>query len=644
MHYYEVFVASQRYHRTEPLTYASEDLIHVGAIAIVPLQKEQVPGVVVKKVSRPRFATKPIIRVFPDVTLPKQLLSLTNWLQQYYPAPSGATMQLLLPSTLLQESRHRDTIIDPPEAPLTLPALTEEQHAAVSTVTSGGPKSYLLHGDTGTGKTRVYLELAKECLDRGQSALVLTPEIGLTPQLALSFTQAFPGRVIVTHSTLTPAQRRNAWLHIARATEPIIIIGARSALFNPISKLGLIIMDEMHDTAYKQEQSPYYVATRVAAKLASIHGAYLIMGSATPAISDYYLFKEKQLPILRLAKPAITSEHETTIAVVNLRDRQHFSKSSWISDQLVHAIRDALAANKQSMVFLNRRGTARLVLCQDCGWQALCPNCDLPLTYHADNHQLRCHTCGHTATTPSTCESCRSTNILFKSIGTKTLVEQLQNIFPKARIQRFDSDSSKAERLEQHYDALRDGTIDIIVGTQMLSKGLDLPHLRVVGVALADTGLYFPDYTAEERTFQMLNQVIGRVGRGHGESTIIIQTYNPDSPTLISAIEKDYQTFYERQLQERKMFGFPPFYHTLKLSCSRASSAAASNAAIKLADTLRTQQGLEIVGPSPAFTEKTHGKYNWQIILKSRRRSLLTDVIPQLPANWFYDIDPSNLL
>jgi len=328
-----------------------------------------------------------------------------------------------------------------------------------------------------------------------------------------------------------------------------------------------------------------------------------------------------------------------------LREHEQFSRSSWLSNSLLEAIGNALVKHEQSLIFLNRRGTARLVLCNACGWRAVCPRCDLPLTYHGDSHHLQCHTCGYSERAPSSCPVCGSSDIIFRSIGTKSLVAELERLFPKATVGRFDSDVKKADRLEATYEALAAGTIDILVGTQVLGKGLDLPKLSLVGVVVADTSLYFPDYTAEERTFQMLTQVIGRVGRGHRPGTVIIQTHNPDNATLQQALHKDYSAFYQAQIEERRLYHFPPFYFVLKLRCGRKSLASAEQTAHKLAQALLQQQlPIELSGPSAAFIEKNNNVYYWQIIVKAKRRQVLLDIIRQLPANWSYDIDPINLL
>ena len=644
MQYYEVLVSSQRYHGVEPLTYSSELPLNIGVVVAIPMGRQKVLGIVSSEVSKPSFATKPIEKVVTSEPIPYELIQLHAWLMNYYPGPSGMITQLFLPSSLGTAARAKDT---PPLVPVTaqdIPPLTNEQKTIVAQIQQA-EGSFLLHGETGSGKTRVYLELVKTSLRSGKSALILTPEIGLTPQLAQSFEKAFPGQVIVIHSTQTPAERRDSWLRVQSTIEPVVVIGPRSALFAPIHNLGVVIIDEAHDAAYKQEQMPYYQATRVAATLANLHKSKLILGTATPLIHDYYTFSAKQLPILRMTQPATGDITEAVIQTVDLTAREHFSRSPWISNQLITNIEQAQEEGTQSLVFLNRRGTARLVLCHNCGWQATCPRCDLPLTYHGDHHHLRCHTCGYTTTTPSACPDCGSADIQFKSVGTKTIVDELTRLFPKAAIQRFDSDTKKADRLEQHYDAIKEGDVDILVGTQMLSKGLDLPKLSVVGVVIADTSLYFPDYTADERTFQLLRQVIGRVGRGHGKGHVVIQTYSPDSATIQAAVAKDYDRFYETQVVERELYRFPPFYFMLKIGLERASQPAVTKAAQDLAEEiLRAGIAVELSGPAPAFVERVAGRYRWQIIVKAKQRSELLKVISMLPKNCSYDIDPSHLL
>jgi primosomal protein N' (replication factor Y) len=425
-----------------------------------------------------------------------------------------------------------------------------------------------------------------------------------------------------------------------------VVVGARSALFAPLANIGLIVVDEAHETAYKQDQAPYYHASAEAAKLAALHTATLVLGSATPLVGDYAIATAKQRPIIRMTQTATqTVAAAKTTTIVDLRDRANFTRSSYLSNQLLAAVQATLGKQEQSLLFLNRRGTARVVLCQQCGWQALCPHCDLPLVYHGDQHLMRCHSCEYKAASPTSCPVCRSTAIIFRSIGTKAVAEEIQRLFPEARVQRFDTDNKKHERIEQHYDAVRGGGVDILVGTQTLAKGLDLPSLGLVGVIIADTSLYFPDFSAQERTYQLLSQVLGRVGRGHRSSQAVIQTYAPESNLLQAVITKDWDSFYNTELAERKQFLFPPYCYLLKLTCQRASSAAAQRAAEALVKKLQQEMPmLAVEGPTPSFHEKVQNHFVWQVIVKAKRRAQLLEVIAGLPSGWLHDIDPMNLL
>lgn len=643
-YFYEILASTPKYHGEEALTYSSDAQLQPGLVVSVPLRNQKVLGIVLREVRKPTFKTKAITQVITSIPLPAANLQLMDWLRQYYPAPSGVITGLFVPGGLLQKARAKDV---PPVLPAqltTLPPLTAEQQSAVHTILDKVGTA-LLHGDTGTGKTRVYLELAQATLQAGRSALILTPEIGLTPQLTQTFVNTFGDRIIIVHSHLTPAERRDNWLKILEAAEPVLVIGARSALFSPFQDLGLIVIDEAHETAYKQEQAPYYQTLRVAAKLSQLTKARLVIGTATPPVNEYYLAEATDTPILRMRERPAGEKLNRDIKLINLRDREHFSKQPHLSNELIEAVRTALGNGEQALIFLNRRGTARLVFCQDCGWQALCPNCDLPLTYHGDSHSMRCHTCGHKELAPGFCPNCHSTDIIFKSIGTKAIYEEISREFPQAKIRRFDTDNLKAERFEAHYDDVAAGKVDILVGTQMLAKGLDLPKLAVVGVVIADTSLYFPDYSAEERTYQLLHQVIGRVGRGHRHGTVVIQSYNPASAALEAVLSDDWPTFYKRQLDERRQFLFPPFVFALKLHTEKATPGAAMSAADKLHEQIQLLRlPVSIVGPSPAFHEKFQGRYRWQIIVKAKDRRHLLKIIPGLPAGWSYDLDPTNLL
>ena len=642
MHYVEILVGDGSYHGSEALTYGSDMPLIDGQIVSVSIRKKQVLGIVKGTVKKPPFPVKLIDKVVPLPPIPRELTTLHDWIKSYYPAPLGVITQLFLPKALAKKPV--GVITPETRSDAQLPELTSDQIDTLKKIDSSG--LYLLHGETGTGKTRVYIELVRRALQNGKSAIILTPEIGLTSQLEKNFREVFGNIVILVHSGITDTKRAAIWQQVLSQTTPLIVIGARSALFSPIKDLGLIVIDESHETAYKQDQAPRYHATMVAAKLAQLHKATIVLGSATPSITDYSLAKAKGRPILRMTHTATGGKTpDDNTEIVDLKNKSNFSKSPYLSNQLLKAIGLALEKSEQILLFLNRRGTARIVFCERCGWEALCGNCDLPLVYHGDLHIMRCHSCGYNAPCPNSCPQCHEVSVVFRSIGTKALVDEVTRLFPGARIGRFDNDNKKSERIETHYESLHAGGIDILIGTQTLAKGLDLPRLSLVGVVIADTSLYFPDFSAQERTYQLLRQVLGRVGRGHRESKAIIQTYSPDSLLIKSAITKDWGSFYKTELAERQKYIFPPYCYLLKLTCQRATSAGAQRAAEAFAKELESSiNGISIEGPTPSFHEKSQNKFTWQITIKAKRREHLTDIVSILPANWSYDIDPMNLL
>jgi primosomal protein N' (replication factor Y) len=642
MYYYDVLVRSERYRRRTPLTYSSAGQLAVGQIVRVPMQRQLVDGVVVGISKQKPTGIKLVERIHDLPPLPKELLQLGQWLMEYYRSAAGAVGGVLLPASIPQKL----PVMALPQGDKTamLSPLTEDQKTVINDIGTTG--SYVLHGRTGSGKTRVYQELAGRALASGKSIIILSPEISLTSQLAASFSDLGSNKVVTLHSQLTAAQRLAIWRRIAASNEPLIIVGARSAIFSPVRNLGLIVIDEFHEPAYKQEQEPRYQTTRVAAKLAQLHGAALIYGSATPTIGDYFLAEQTKSPILRLTKHAIQNNVVATTTLVDLKKRDNFSRSSILSDALLGAISGSLGRHEQSLLYLNRRATARVSLCLNCGWQAICPNCDVPLAYHGDAHQLRCHSCNYHTAAVSACPICQHTELAYRGVGTKALVEEAARLFPGARIMRFDSDNITSERFDKHYQAVKTGGVDILVGTQTLAKGLDLPLLSTLGVVTADSSLQMPDYTATERTYQLIRQVLGRVQRGHRTSTAIIQTFNPDNPLLTWAIGDNWQDFYNSELSERRSFHYPPFYHLLTIRCRRATAASAEKACQKLVDQLATVfPDVEVNGPAPSFHERSSAGFSWQIVAKSTSRGQLLALIDQLPSTvTSYDIDPLNLL
>lgn len=640
-----VVPASSKYQGYKALAYSSELDLIAGDVVTIPLRNKFCLGLVLGQLDRVNgIKPKPIIGALGR--LPKPTLKLNDWLGKYYPGPIGPILQLFLPqyidgkTTGNADSKLQNSSID-----TTLPTLTKDQQGTLSKIRKKSVNSAVLHGETGSGKTRIYIELAKDALASQRSAIILTPEISLTPQLINAFNLVFGEQVLLTHSGLKPSERRQVWWQSLASEKPLVVIGPRSALFLPLKSVGLIVMDESHEPAYKNETSPRYQSSRVVGALAKIHGAKAIFGSATPLVQDYFVANAKGLPILKMGSLASSDQPSTrNVQLIDLLDKTKFIRQAFISDPLIKAVEDAINSGEQALVFLNRRGSARLVVCQNCGWKAVCPTCGLPLIYHNDKHRLMCHNCGHQQAAITSCPTCSGQELIFKGIGTKTLEANLKRLFPKARIKRFDADNLKSESFGTNFDAVLKGDVDILIGTQILAKGLDLPRLSVVGVILADTGLSFPDYTADERTYSLLYQVAGRVGRGHLNGRVFIQSYDVKNPVLESVIKRDWRSFYEQQILQRQKFGYPPFSYLLKLTVEKPSPQAAINHAQTLYDELIKHQGIRIWGPAPSFKEKLGNKYKWQLVIRAKERQLLVDIVNNLPSGWHHDLDPSDLL
>lgn len=639
MHYVEVAIAKQR-GGSRLYTYHSDIILSIGEIISVPFGKKDVVGVVLAVVKKPGFKTKPVSQKLL-FTLPSTSVELLHWLLSFYPDDYGALTQLLLPANFTVKPSKKP-LVAPVGKDELLPTATNEQTTALHAI--AGSKRILLHGDTGTGKTRVFLESAKEYLAKGQSVIIVTPEIGLTPQLIADITRYLPAPIVLTHSAMTDAERRKAWEYAATNDTPTVYVGPRSVLFLPMQNIGLIVLDEAHDAAYKQGQAPRYQAQHIAATLAGLHKATLILSTATPNIADYQQAQERGYAIVRLTHLA-AGEHRSEVSIIDITDRSLFTKSQFLSDDLVQKLEATLKKGEQSIVFLNRRGSARLVQCSSCGWQALCPHCGIPLTYHHDLHTIRCHTCNYKTTAPSSCPTCGSVDLEFKSIGTKSLVDHIQKLLPSARIMRFDTDNSASEQLHMHVQDIKDGDVDILVGTQLITKGIDLPNLGLVGIVNGDTGLNLPDFRAEELTFQQLYQVVGRVDRGHRKGFALIQTRVPEHPIMQAVLNRDWDAFAEYELHKRKTYLYPPFSYIAQFAITKKTAVLAEKEAEK-AITLLSNAGLgiQLLGPSPSFYEQSAQGMTWHIIGKGPKRSQLVAAARLLPSDWRCDIDPLNLL
>lgn len=646
MHYYEIAPTKIVRQTSDRYTYASNLRLNQGQIVVIPVGSRQLLGVVIAKVSKPSFATKEIISTGADWQLPEPLVQTALWISQYYASHLATVLSGILPAGLTKNRRTQTKTVlknireHQPIKP------TPEQQKVIRAILESSSPTQLLHGVTGSGKTLVYIEVAKQHFSKGKSSIILVPEIALTTQLVDEFRNVFNDDVLVMHSMQTEAQRHKVWLECLNTSSPKIVIGPRSALFAPLKHIGLIAIDEFHEPTYKQEQTPRYHATRVATMLASFHQATALLGSATPDISDYYLAQHTKAPIHQLPNRAVEAAQAPKITVVDMKKKDNFLQQRYLSNQLLASIEASLEAGKQSLIFHNRRGTAAITICDNCGWTATDPDSDLPLTLHADKHQLISHISGLTMPVPTSCPQCKSVDILHKGIGTKLLETTLSKLFPNKKVVRFDGDSTSGNQLQDLYQQLYSGEIDIIIGTQVVAKGLDLPKLRTVGIIQADTGLSLPDYSADERTFQLLSQVIGRVGRTKNQSEVIVQSYQPEHLAIKAGLAQDFDSFYQQTVKQRLAHKFPPHSYLLKLTCIyKTETATITNSKKLIAQLKKAYPDVTFMGPAPSFYEKQRGSYRWQIIAKSPKRAQLKAVASMLPAkHWQYELDPVSLL
>jgi primosomal protein N' (replication factor Y) len=546
------------------------------------------------------------------------------------------------------------------------PQLTPEQAAAWSRVLDAlrdrESREILLHGVTGSGKTEIYLRAAAWCLSRGRQVIILVPEIALTAQVVGRFTERFPDQVAILHSSLSDSERYQTWSAIAAGRIPVVV-GPRSALFAPLDHAGLIVIDEEHEPSYKQDVVPRYHAREVARQLAHQYGATLILGSATPDVATYRAAEHGEATLLELrerAGPRIVGDGSSgaryrplSLPPVEIRDMRlelQRGNTSIFSTELQERLEQAVSAGEQTILFLNRRGSSTFVQCRACGHVETCPFCDIPLVYHADRGQLVCHRCNHRQPPPAVCPVCASDAVGYYGSGTQRVVREVRRILPEARVLRWDQDALR--RGVGHRDLMRrvlKHEVDVIVGTQMVAKGLDFPLVSLIGVINADTLLHLPDFRAGERTFQLLTQVAGRAGRRAPGGQVIIQSFSPDHYAIQAASRHDYTAFYQEEIAFRRRHGYPPFRRLVRLVYRHPDEVACQAAAEVVADQLGRaayKLGLidvDLLGPSPAFTARIRGRYQWQIIIRGSDARRLAAAI-ELEPSWLVDVDPVSLL
>lgn len=659
-----------------PLTYSlpsgvDKALFARGSLVQVPLGKRKTTGVVLGPADgNENFDIKPVEKPAEDwPVLPEPYLQWVEWLAKYYFYPIGKILSSTYPPLKKKSPRdEKKSPVVPNFQSSEHKALTAEQQVCFEKLAAAeGFQTFLLHGVTGSGKTEVYLQLLESKLKPQEVALVLVPEISLTPQLIERFASRFPGQVAVIHSHLTEREKTNQWWSVIDGQKRILI-GARSALFCPVPNIGLIIVDEEHEPSFKQEEQLKYHARDAAIMRAKLHNCPIVLGSATPSLESWQNAQAGKYHYLQM-KARVSDRAMPNSLVVDLKKQKEAAKDLasssdlpfWLSAELYEALEANFKAGFQSALFLNRRGVAQLALCTSCGENFECPNCAISLTLHGQRH-LVCHYCDFSQALPDHCPKCQSADIEKIGLGTELIENDIARIFPTARVARADRDEiTNRKDLESLIHDMESGEIDILVGTQMIAKGLDFPKLTLVGLVLADVGFNLPDFRATERSFQLLTQVSGRAGRHRDDGgLVIVQTFNPEHPSLVFAMQNDFSGFAQQELIERRDLGYPPTGRLILLRMTARQLSQVENfsqlvehRAEKLRASNKKYEIVQILGPCPAPLAKIRNNYRYQLLLKCPDVSVLQSFCYQLmgDSKWIpsgtkvqVDVDPVSML
>ncbi|MBI4341324.1 MAG: primosomal protein N' [Candidatus Omnitrophica bacterium] len=606
-----------------------------GMRVAAPFGRRECVGIVVARAARsPVKELKAFRRVIdPAPVIAGERWALARWLSSTYYCSLGEALFAMVPADL--RLRPLESHVSP-ETPQTAtpPQLSADQTRGLTAITEAlegkPPTTVLLHGVTGSGKTELYLRAIEILLARGQSAICLVPEIALTPQTIERFRGRFGSRVAVWHSGLTARQRAQQWQAMAAGHCPVVV-GARSAIFAPVPRLGLIILDEEHETTYKQEDVPRYHAREAARARAQIAGAAVFLGSATPSMESYHAATTGRMRLVELPQ-RMGGRRLPAVELVDLGGEwAGRSRGGPLSSRLQQLLERTVARGEQAMLLLNRRGFSRTAQCQGCGFVVRCPRCAVPLIYHASRQLLVCHYCNFQQPLAELCPSCRKGYLKLRGAGTERIESELHRLFPSAAIGRMDRDTTRRRGGHQDiYDAFRQRQTGLLVGTQMIAKGLDFPQVTLVGIVSADTSLNLPDFRAGERTFDLLTQMAGRAGRGEQPGTVIVQTYCPDHYAIQAAKTHDYAAFYREELAMRRRLRLPPFARLVELTVHATSRPRVEHIAERLAQALSRAAGrrrLSVVGPAPHRIARLRGSYRMCLLLKGRRVEPMVELL-----------------
>ena len=622
-----------------------------GVRVIVPFKQRKIQGYVIS-VSDEKpdagFAIKGIQRVVDKEPLfDKKDYELAVWMEKFYFSSRGEILDTMIPGGKKDTNfggLDADEAIERPDV-----TLSEEQENAVRTVMETEGRMYYLFGVTGSGKTEVFLRCAEKVIEQGGQVIYLVPEITLTHQLALQVLKRFKNNVAILHSGLTDSQRIAQWRKIKRG-EVSLVIGARSAVFAPFGNLKMIIIDEEHENSYKSGNAPRYHARQVAQKRITDCGGKLLMGSATPSLEAWSLMKDPSKMVRIDLTKRVGGGSMPRIEIADMVKEEGLF-STLLQDRMTRTLADG----KQVILFLNRRGFSYYFHCRSCGYELKCPHCDVAMTYHKRRNILQCHYCGHHQKPITVCPECGSMDVMYSGFGTEQVEQELQRLFPLYRVARLDTDTVSSDRtvIQKTLDAFRKGDIQILLGTQMVAKGLNFPNVRLVGIVMADSGLLIPDFRAEERTFDLLVQVSGRSGRSDSQGEVVIQTRMKDSPAITFASRGDVQAFFDQELAIRRETSFPPFSRMVNIVFHSSNATAARTSADAFAKELRNVfKSTKVYGANECPIEKIRESYRFQVLLRSTSVSDmlcgLSSVVSsfKLPYNVAMDIDvdPIDLL
>ncbi|HEY5035066.1 MAG TPA: primosomal protein N' [Candidatus Dormibacteraeota bacterium] len=657
MLYAEVAVEAGRSLDRETYSYQVPDGMDVvpGHRVTVPFGRRTSFGFVVSLgTADPGVETKPIASAGSDPLLLPHQVALARLVADHYWVPLIECLRAMVPPRVrrggssgagpsTRQRRHSRLLelANSAAPPTVTPELTDEQVAALKV--SGANQLTLLHGVIASGKTEVYLAAAEQALAEGLGVLVLVPDLSLTPQLVERVRARLNVPIAILQSQLTELERAQQWWR-ARRGEAQVVLGSRSAVFAPIPRLGLICLDEEGSASYKQDRTPRYETGWVARRLATVTGARLIAGSATPSVTTYYAATQGELALATLRRRIKGQDAE--VELVDMRDEAAAGNRQPLSRRLIEVVERTLENEEQAILYLNRRGMSTFVLCRDCGKSVQCLGCSVALVQHAEIDGLVCHYCGYSRAMPSVCDHCGSRNIRGMGMGTQRLESIVKKLWPRARVLRLDSDAARGpDSYFDIWETFSERRADILVGTQLVTRGLDLPAVTCVGVVDADLPLHFPDYRSAENTFSLVVQAAGRAGRGGRASRVVVQTSNPEHYSLRCAATGDYDGFYVAELPSRKAFVFPPFAELAVLTRTDADDARAAAVAREAAEEIASGllregiEGVRVMGPAPAFIHRLRGEYRWQVTLKGDGLERARHLAPR-GKGWSYDVDP----